>query len=92
MLSGGSFHAAGEVVVALGGAGAPWPSSDVTMPISSGESTATVVARASRKPCGLTERPNAARVWRVIRRWAWVGLMPRQGKRMRSGRSMRRVS
>ena len=47
------------------------------MPISSGESIATVVARASRKPCGLTERPNAARVWRVIRRWAWVGLMPR---------------
>ena len=56
----GGFHAVGEVVGALAVPGVPWSSSGVTMPMGSGESIVTVVAMASRKPCGLTERPNAA--------------------------------
>jgi hypothetical protein len=55
---------------------ARFPSSGVTRPICSGESIATVVARASQNPCELTDRPNAARVWRVILMGTWLALMP----------------
>ena len=77
MPRGGDVHGAGKVVVALRGARGTIASGSVLMPICSGESTATVVAMASRNPCGLTEMPKAVRVYRVIRRWAWVELMPR---------------